>query len=221
MHDDDPEYDIRIYHDPDRHLPPTSIHLDPNYHLPPPRWLEREAHDEIMRQTIHFLTRAIKNRHDDPGQMLRVMVRVERLMSEYVDAGFYSLERQRAQFQSHIRIAGRVARRHIIRCALRDPADATYAETMQRFVGEDEDSQEDVAAAKRHLAEGRKLAEGLWVGKKDRAKFTDMGLDGLIKHLNGKAGYTKYTRANVRAGLDTDEEALQWLGFEAVGLGMA
>jgi hypothetical protein len=160
VHDDDPEFDIRIYHDPDRHLPPSSIYLDPNNHLPPPRWLEREASMEIMRQYIHFLTRAIKNRDDDPGQMMRVMVRAERLMSEYVDAGFYMLEPELLSLQSHIRIAGRMARRHIIRCALK--GDEVYARDMQELVHDDDESREDVKAAEKHLAEGTRLMEGLW-----------------------------------------------------------
>jgi hypothetical protein len=124
-----------------------------------------------MRQTIHFLTRAIKNRDNDPGQTVRVMVRAEALMSQYVDAGFYSLEPTLAQLQAHIRIAARMARRHIIRCALRDPADAIYAEGMRRLVGDDEESQEDVRAAEKHLAEGVRLMDGLWRSKADRKKL--------------------------------------------------
>jgi hypothetical protein len=165
---DDPEFSICIHHDPDRHLPPTPIRLDPNYHLPPPRWLEYEASDEIMRQLIHFLTRAIKNRHDDPGQMLRVMVRAERLMSEYVDAGFYLLEPELERLRSHIRIAGRMARRHIIRCALR--GDERYVRDMHDMVRDDEASREDVAVAEKHLAEGTRLMVGLWPSKAERER---------------------------------------------------
>jgi hypothetical protein len=167
MHDDD-EFNICIHHDPDRHLPPTPIRIDPNYRLPPPRWLEREASMEIMRQTFHFLHRAIKNRDKDPGQMLRVMVKAEKLMGQYVDAAFYMLEPELEQLQAHILIAGRMARRHVIRCALR--GDERYVADMAEFVRDDEASREDVAAAEKHLAEGTRLNEGLWPSRAERAR---------------------------------------------------
>jgi hypothetical protein len=161
--DDDPEFDIRVHYHPDPLMPPAEIYPDPNSRLPPPRWLEHEACWEIMRQYTHFLKRAIRNRDDDPGQMLRVMVRAERLMSEYVDAGFYMLERELEALREHIRIAGRMARRHIIRCALR--GDEAYIRDMQEFVRDDEMSREDVRAAEQHLAEGTRLMLGLWPPK--------------------------------------------------------
>jgi hypothetical protein len=69
----DPEYDLSVW-------------LNPDCHLPPPRWLEWEVFEEITRQSMHFLRRALRNT-DDPGQALRVMARAEKLIGQYCRCG--------------------------------------------------------------------------------------------------------------------------------------
>jgi hypothetical protein len=144
----DPEYDLSVW-------------LNPDCHLPPPRWLEWEVFEEITRQSMHFLRRALRNT-DDPGQALRVMARAEKLIGQYVDAGFYLLEPILESLQEHLYIAARMTRRHIIRCALRCPDDKVYANEMQKLMRDDAEALEDARAAERHLAEGTRLMEGLW-----------------------------------------------------------
>jgi hypothetical protein len=144
-------------------------------HLPPPAWIEHEAAMEIAQQLVHFLYTAL--RKGDDRQAIRIMVRAEKLISEFVEeGGYYSMEPMLELLQSHIRIAGRMARRHIIRCALCDPEDQFYTDAMHSLVRDDAESREDVRAAERHLAEGVRLMQGLWRSKQERLKRQKLGL---------------------------------------------
>jgi hypothetical protein len=147
----------------------------PEAHLPPPAWMEQEARMEIAQQLVHFLHTAL--RKGDARQAIRIMVRAEKIVSEFVEeGGYYSMEPILEQLQAHIRIAARMARRHIIRCALHDPEDQFYTDAMQSLVRDDAESREDVCAAERHLAEGVRLMQGLWRSKEERLKRQKLGL---------------------------------------------
>jgi hypothetical protein len=144
-------------------------------HLPPPVWMEHEALMEIAQQLVHFLYTAL--RKGDARQAIRIMVRAEKLISEFVEeGGYYSMEPMLEQLQAHIRIAARMARRHIIRCALRDPKDQFYTDARQSLVRDDAEWREDVHAAEQHLAEGVRLMQGLWRSKEELLKRQKLGL---------------------------------------------
>jgi hypothetical protein len=123
---------------------------------PPHPDMEQEALADIDAQLVEHLSAALQNRRD-PRQALRIMVNAERIFREYVDAGFHSMRAAHGELIDHLCIAARMARRAIIRAALRDPADEVYGRLMQGLVSDDTESLEDVAAAERHLAEGTRL----------------------------------------------------------------
>jgi hypothetical protein len=184
--------------------------------LPPDAENEREALRDVSEQLIKYMTEALKHK-DDPWRAIKIIAKAERIVSDYVQEDFCSFEPLQAGLQRTLRLTFRMARRAFIRSCFKHGMDPTTEGA--RF--HDDTWDEDFVAVERHLAEGRRLNEGLWVSRKERAKYADLGLEGLIKFLNARAGFVKYTLANVRAGLDNDEEALQWLGHEAVGQGNA
>jgi hypothetical protein len=152
---DDPEFDI-------------GVTLSRKSHLPPARWVEQEVHDEILRQLFHFLRTALKA--DDWRKALRIMLAAEKLIGQYIDAGFYILEPMQEELESHLHIAARCVRRRIIKLALRDPADEIYSDLMRGLVHDDAESRQDLYAAKQHLDKGVRLLAGLWpASSKSRA----------------------------------------------------
>jgi hypothetical protein len=190
-------------------------------HKSMPPEIEAQIYLEISAQLIEYLTEALKHK-DDPHKAIKVMVRADKILGAYMakePRPLPLLAPMKAGLEATLHIAARMARRNVIRWAMR--GNEYCAREVHKVIGDDDESREDVRAAERHLAEGRRLMEGLWASKADRARFTDLGLEGLIGFLNAKAGLRKYTLGNVRAGLANDEEALQWLGYEAVGLGNA
>jgi hypothetical protein len=150
-------------YDFDLHFLPHLDGLEGQPSLPSP-WDQHEARAEVLHQLTSYLFFALKNK-DDPWQPIKIMVRAERLVSIYVDAGFDLMEDLQAELQHTLHAAFRLARRQFIKRALLSPDHefplyvADMRDPALRLDGPD--AIDDLAAVQAHLDHGRSLLDDL------------------------------------------------------------
>jgi len=152
------EYAFKMYYHP--YLESECPDLKP--FLPQP-WVQHEARAEILHQLNSYLYFALKNK-DDPWGPIKIVVRAEKLVGIYVDAGFDLMQELHEALQHTLYAAFRLVRRQFIKRALLAPEhEVELYDKHFRELGwsSDPESHEDLAAVKRHLCESRSLIDDL------------------------------------------------------------
>jgi hypothetical protein len=124
--------------------------------------IQRQALEDTARQIIDCLSEALK-RKDDPWLAMRVIVRGESIVANYVRHRFETMEPFQRQMQGTIHKLWRCARRQFIKRALKAPDHEyqKYLATFREGWMDGPDALEDFQAAERHLDEGLSLFSDL------------------------------------------------------------
>jgi hypothetical protein len=124
---------------------------------------QREAFFDITGQIIEHLSAALKKTKEDPWAAIKVIVKGERIVAEYVEEGFDLLAPIQRDLQDTLHTAWRMARRQFIRRALRcQPHETeTFIRYFKEFDWKGAEAMEDFRAVESALARGVSIFEDL------------------------------------------------------------
>jgi hypothetical protein len=141
---------------------PICLSLEERY-LPVHPDSQRQAFFDVTGQIIEALSVALKKTKEDPWAAVRVIVKGERIVAEYVDEGFDLLEPFQRDLQDTLHTAWRMARRQFIRRALRcQPYETeTFIRHFRELGSSGAEAMEDFRAVESALMRGVSIFEDL------------------------------------------------------------